>query len=69
MPVITVNSELVPIQGPRPSVVVFIDGQRAGAVKFSDWHGAHAAALALNDDMARVIRTTLRTWLEIHKDN
>ena len=64
MPTVTVSAELVPVQGPAPSVVIYIDGQRAGAVKFTDWRLAHAAAQTLNDDMGRVIRATLRNWLE-----
>jgi len=67
MPAVMVSAELVPIQGPRPSVVVYIDGQRAGAIKFDDWHRANAAALELNDNMRHVIRATLRTWLETTK--
>ena len=60
MPAVMVSAELVPTQGPLPAVVVFIDGQRAGMVKFTDWRAASAAAYSLNDDMARVIRATLR---------
>ena len=44
MPAIMVSTELAPLQGQRPSVVVYIDGQRAGAVKFHDWYMADAAA-------------------------
>lgn len=64
MPAIMVSAELLPMRGQSPSVVVYIDGQRAGALKFHDWYMAEAAAQALNDDMGRVIRATLRTWLE-----
>jgi hypothetical protein len=61
MPAVTVSAELMPKQ--VPSVVVYIDGHRAGALEFHDWNMAYAAALSLSDDMGRVIRATLRNWL------
>jgi hypothetical protein len=65
MPTVSATAELAVSQGGQPRVNIYVDGHRAGSAgPFPDWYAAEAAMLTLTDDLNRVIRTTMRNWLE-----
>ena len=69
VPTITAGAELTLATGPLPKVTVYIDGQRAASVgPFQDWRTAERVALDLHDNLAHVIRATVRTWAETSRE-